>query len=259
MAMRAQWGLGEEQPCSYLPDCLSRPELLQVSTIGEAELETLLAQGYRHFGRLFFRPRCRACHACVPLRVCTAGFRQTRSVRRALARAGALEAEVTAPQPTPDAYTLYCRHKERFRDTNPEADPVSYAEFVDSFYHPFPFSRSLLLRERGRLVAVSHFDLTPRLLSAVYCYYDPQDLRLSPGRLAVYLQIAMAAQRGIPFVYLGYYIGANRHMRYKCGFQPNEVLLGDEGWVPFMDARNCCQLDPERLLQGFRPPRACPR
>ena len=229
-------------------------ELLRVTAIDAAEFEALAEQGYRHFGTLFFRPWCRACHACVPLRIDVAAFRQTRSVRRVLARARDLEVEVSTPQPTPDAHALYCRHKERFRDTNPEADPIGYDEFVESFFHAFAFSRTLQIRERGRLVAVSHFDLTPRVLSAIYCYYDPRDLALSPGRLAVYLQIALAAQQRIPFVQLGYYIAANPHMRYKSGFQPNEVLLGEDEWVPFMDGHSRCGLDPERLLRGFRPP-----
>jgi arginine-tRNA-protein transferase len=254
MAIRGQWGFGQEHPCSYLPGQTARLELLRVSAIDVAEFETLLAQGYRHFGTLFFRPACRACHACVPLRVCTAEFRQTRSVRRVLERARDLDFEVSAPLPTPDAYALYCRHKERFRDTNPEADAVSYDEFIESFFQAFPFSRTLSIREGGRLVAVSHFDLTARVLSAIYCYYDPQDLRLSPGRLAVYQEIALAARQRIPFVQLGYYIAANPHMRYKSGFRPNEVLLGEDEWVPFMDGQNRCGLDPERLLRGFRPP-----
>ena len=245
--------MGEEQPCSYLPAQMARMELLRVTAIAAAEFEALLARGFRHFGRLFFRPRCRACHACIPLRVCTAGVRPTRSVRRVLQRAGGLEIDVSAPQPTPEAYTLYCRHKERFRDTNPEADPVSYDEFVESFFQGCEFSRTLSIRERGRLVAVAHFDLTARLLSAIYCYYDPQDLPLSPGRLAVYLQIALAAQQRIPFVHLGYYIAANPHMRYKSGFRPNEVLLGEGEWVPFMDGQNHCVLEPDRLSQGFCP------
>lgn len=253
MAIRGQWGLGEECPCSYLPTQLARMEMLRVSAIDEGEFEALLEQGYRHFGTLFFRPWCRACHACLPIRVRTAEFRRTRSVRRVLERARELEVEVSAPQPSREAYALYCQHKERFRDTNPDADPVDYAEFVESFFHAFPCSRTLQIRERGRLLAVSHFDLTPNLLSAIYCYYDPQDLPRSPGRLAVYLQIALAAEQGIPFVHLGYYIAANPHMRYKSGFQPNEVRLGEEGWVPFMDGQQRCVLDPERLQQGFRP------
>jgi arginine-tRNA-protein transferase len=254
MALRGQWGIGREHRCSYLPEQTARMELLRVSMLGEPEFEALMTQGYRHFGDQFFRPCCAACHACVPLRVCTVGFRASRSVRKAFGRAGSLTAEVTAPCPSQEAYELYCRHKERFRDTNPEMEPVSYDDFVRAFFHPFPFSRTLVIRQDGRLVAVSHLDLTGRLLSAVYCYYDVRDLALSPGRLAIYLEIALAAHHAVPHVHLGYYIAANRHMRYKAGFMPSEVLLGQDQWVPFMDATRRCLLDPERLAEGFRPP-----
>jgi len=254
MAIRGQWGIGREHPCSYLPEQTARMELLTVSEIGEPEFDALMTQGYRHFGLQFFRPCCRNCHACVPLRLCTAGFRVSRSMRRVFRRAGGLSVELTAPRASPEAYELYCRHKERFRDTNPESQPVTYEDFVQAFYTPLPFSRTLLIRDRGRLVAVSHLDTTARSVSAVYCYYDARDLALSPGRLAVYLETALAAQAGVPHVHLGYYIAANRHMRYKAGFRPSEVLLGANEWVPFMDAGNHCILDPERLAAGFRPP-----
>jgi len=229
-------------------------ELLCVSAIDEPEFDALMTQGYRHFGTQFFRPCCRDCHACVPLRICTAGFRASRSVRRAFGRAGGLSAEVTAPCPSPEAYELYCRHKDRFLDTNPESEPITYDDFVQAFFHPFPFARTLQIRQGDRLVAVSHLDITARVASAVYCYYDLGDLALSPGRLAVYLEVALAAQYGVPHVHLGFYIAANCHMRYKARFRPSEVLLGEDEWVPFMDAANRCVLSPERLADGFRPP-----
>ncbi len=254
MALRGQWGICRERQCSYLPDQTARMELLCVSHIDEPEFECLMEEGYRHFGTQFFRPWCRNCHACIPLRLCTGGFRMSRSVRRTVDRARALSVELTAPRPSQEAYELYCRHKERFLDTNPDTEPVTYDEFVESFYEPLPFARTLVLREGRRLVAVSHLDLTRRVLSAVYCYYDTRDLALSPGRLAIYLEVALAAERGIPHVHLGYYIAANRHMRYKAGFRPSEVLLGDGEWVPFMSGDNRCAVSAERLAEGFRPP-----
>lgn len=254
MAIRGHWGLGTEHRCHYLPEQTARMELLHVSALDEPEFDALMTQGYRHFGRQFFRPFCRDCHACVPLRICTAGFRISRSVRRTFARAEGLTMALTAPTPSQEAYELYCRHKERFLDTNPDSEPITYDDFVQAFYHPFPFARTLEIRDGKRLLAVSHLDITARVASAVYCYYDPRDLAVSPGRLAVYLEVAMAAHYGIPHLHLGFYVAANRHMRYKAGFRPSEVLLGEAEWAPFMDAENHCVLAPERLAAGFRPP-----
>ena len=254
MAIRGQWGIGRESPCSYLPAQTARLECLTLDVVDEPEFEALLEQGYRHFGTQFFRPFCRTCGACIPLRVSTAGFRQSRTVRRALARAAHLRFEVSSPQPGAAAHRLYCLHKERFRDTNPETPTTSYSDFVAAFYHPYPFSYVLAIRDGQRLVAVSHFDLTAHCLSAVYCYYDPADLACSPGRLALYYQIRLAQERAIPYVHLGYYVAANCHMRYKARFRPSQVLIGAGQWVPFVDGSGHCALTPEQLARGFHPP-----
>jgi arginine-tRNA-protein transferase len=39
------------------------------------EFEYLLAQGMRHFGDYFFRPRCQDCYRCIPIRVRTDQFK----------------------------------------------------------------------------------------------------------------------------------------------------------------------------------------
>lgn len=254
MAIRGQWGLGYEHLCSYLADQAARMEMMVVETLDEMDLDALLAQGYRHFGKQFFRPFCRDCHACIPIRVPTDRFRLRRSGHRALARGAHLQAEVCRPQPSLEAYELYCRHKERFRDTNPDADPVDYATFTASFFEPFPFAFTLNLRDGPRLVAVAHFDLTRHSLSAVYCYWEPADSACNPGRVAVLRQIALAAERGISQVYLGFYIAANPHMSYKADLFPNEILLSTGCWVPFMDASGRRCLTEASLGEGFRSP-----
>lgn len=254
MAIRGQWGIGRQYPCSYLPEQVARMELMLIAALDEPELDALLAQGYRHFGHQFFRPFCRHCHACIPIRVPTARFRLRRSGRRALERAAHLSVEVGPPRPSPEAYALYCRHKERFRDTNPDSEPVDYAGFTESFFQPFPFAYTLSLRAGERLVAVSHFDMTHRSLSAVYCYWEPADGACSPGRVAILHQLALAARHGIPHVYLGLYVAANVHMAYKAGIFPNEVMLTAGDWVPFVDAAGKDCLAAERLAEGFHAP-----
>ena len=97
-------------------------------------------------------------------------------------------------------------------------------------------------------------DVTAAAASAVYTYYDPDFQRFSPGSLAVCTLLRLAMERGLRWVYLGYYIAANRHMAYKARYRPNEVLLEAGKWVPCMDAANRMAVDPAALDAGFRSP-----
>ncbi|NLF19439.1 MAG: GNAT family N-acetyltransferase [Lentisphaerae bacterium] len=238
MAIHAYRALGQPHPCSYLPRETCRLEMLQVARIDPADIEALLALGYRHFGSQFFRPACPGCRSCVPLRVRVDAWRPRRADRRALERAGGLAVEISeAPRPSREAYRLYCGHKERFRDTNPDADPGDYDSFVGAFYEPFPCAWTLALRDADRLVAVMHFDRTPRALSAVYCYWDPADAALSPGRVALLNLANLARQDGLTHLYLGFWIAENPHMSYKAGMVPHEIMAAPGVWTAPVDGR----------------------
>ena len=43
-----------------------------------------------------------------------------------------------------------------------------------------------------------------------------------------------AAERKLPFVYLGYYVEGCQSLEYKARFRPNEVLHPDGTWRPFV-------------------------
>src|SRR5437773_2315363 len=70
-------------PCGYLPEQLWRPEYEHVATLSPAEYMQRLLQGWRRFGKILFRPRCRACSACRSLRIVVERFQPDRSQRRA--------------------------------------------------------------------------------------------------------------------------------------------------------------------------------
>ena len=61
-------------------------------------------------------------------------------------------------------------------------------------------------------------------LSAIYCYYDPSDRARSLGTFNLLSLLTGARERGLPHVYLGYYVAGCRSMEYKRKFRPNEVL-----------------------------------
>jgi len=96
-------------------------------------------------------------------------------------------------------------------------------EMVRSYPEDATYARRM---ELGELVAVGIADETPRALSAVYCYHDPDRSRLSLGTYNVLRAIEYARERGVAYVYLGYCVAGCESLRYKARFRPQERLVG---------------------------------
>lgn len=234
-------------PCGYFDDVPARTEHFFLKGYTRNDLDALLERGYRHFGKYFFRPRCGSCIRCVPLRVRIDEFRFSRNTRRVLNRAAGFRIEEGTPDPSGTAYELYLRHLKRFGGD----EPSGFDRFTEAFFDPLEGARQLSVYHEDRLVAVSHFDRGERALSAVYTYYDDSYTRVSLGKLVIYELLRRGIEEGIPHLYLGYYIEENRHMVYKGGYKPNEVLLSEGSWHTLYDAQGKRRISREDL--GFVP------
>ncbi|MDE2586035.1 MAG: arginyltransferase, partial [Betaproteobacteria bacterium] len=96
-------------------------------------------------------------------------------------------------------------------------------------------SRLVEFSEDGILRMVSIIDVLRDGLSSVYTFYDPDQPKASYGTYNILWQIAQCRKLGLPYLYLGYWIGASRKMSYKSRFQPIEGLQQGE-WGP-LDTR----------------------
>ena len=67
-------------------------------------------------------------------------------------------------------------------------------------------------------------------ISLVYSFYEPELANRSLGNYIIMEQAAFARSRGMPYVYLGYWIAGSRKMAYKTRFTPQEHLT-PLGWV----------------------------
>lgn len=225
-------------PCGYLPDrdwCL---EYEHVATLTAAEYLQRMREGWRRFGHMLFRPRCPACSSCLSLRVVVQRFRHNRSQRRAgKANEGAVQIQIGAPRVSRAKLHLYDRYHAFQADLkgwpqHPVKDLDSYA---DSFvFNPFPVEEWSYYLDR-KLIGVGYVDPLPAGLSAVYFYYDPEERRRSLGTWNVLQLIAEAVARGLPHVYLGYYVAGCPSLEYKGGFAPNEILGASGQWQPFQN------------------------
>ena len=228
--------IASPSPCGYLPEQLWSQEYELVSDLTPAEYLERMMAGWRRFGAMLFRPRCRLCQACQSLRVVVDQFQPDRSQKRAgKANDGQIEIRVGRPGVTRAKLALYDRfhaHQAGIRGwpQHPAKDAVSYAQsFVDN---PFPTQEWCYFLD-GQLIAVGYVDDLPAGLSAIYFFYEPALRHRSLGTWNVLNLIRAAAARRLPHLYLGYYVAGCQSMSYKGRFVPNQILGPDGNWHDF--------------------------
>lgn len=224
-------------PCGYLPD---RDWRIQYEVVGQLTTDEYLDRlkaGWRRFGFSLFRPTCPTCRKCLSLRVPVESFQPNRSQRRALAaNDGELTIIVAAPSINAAKLDLYDRfhwfqHDSKGWSAHAPQTTDEYAEsFVDN-----PFANQEWCYYLGeKLVGVGYVDLLAEGLSAIYYFHDPDERDRSLGTYNVLSLLRYAAERKLPFVYLGYSVEGCRSLEYKARFRPNEVLHPDGTWQPYL-------------------------
>lgn len=212
-------------PCPYLPGRDSRLVALRPSRLTPRLYELFLELNFRRLSDLVYRPACESCRECRQLRVDVRRFRPRRSQRRCLARNRDVVAVVGRPQPSDEKHALYQRYLQARHDGAMSGSTEEFREFL----HAAPaMTLEVVYRVEGRLVGAGIFDVLREGLSAVYCYFDPELARRSPGTFNVLWLVEEARRRALPWLYLGYYVAGSPTMAYKADFRPHE-LLDDTG------------------------------
>lgn len=181
-----------------------------------------LAKGFRRAGGHLYLPQCAACQACVPCRVDAERFKPDRSQRRCAARNADLTVVEAAPGFTHERHALYERylHARHSGGGMDAADADDFQRFLAAPWSPTLF---LEFRKDDRLLGVAVTDIALAGVSAVYTFYDPDDMDRSLGTWGILQQVELARRRGIPYVYLGFWIAGHPKMDYKRRFHPLEV------------------------------------
>jgi leucyl-tRNA---protein transferase len=219
--------------CGYLPQQHWSLEYEVVGELSAGEYMGLMLSGWRRFGNMLFRPRCRACNACRSLRVSAAEFRPNRSQRR-VRKLNEPDVDLLIGKPAVtraklNLYDRYHAYQAGAKDwpQHPAKDAASYAH---SFVHnPFPTEEWCYFLD-ARLVGVGYVDCLPQGLSAIYFFYDPALRQRSLGVWNILRLIEECAGRGLPHLYLGYFVAECPSLNYKANFAPNELLGPDGQW-----------------------------
>ncbi len=212
----------EPQACSYLPDREAVMLFADPNKIIDTDTDArLIDYGFRRSGDNVYRPHCRGCNACVPVRIPVDDFVPSRAQRRAWQRNSDLEVTAARTEFGPEHLDLYHRYQQARHDGRVTVrDSREQLEFLRSrFINP----SSLEYRLDGRLLMVSVIDQLPQGLSAVYTFYEADDAALarrSLGTFGVLRLIEECRRRQLPWLYLGYWIAESDKMAYKSRYRP---------------------------------------
>lgn len=236
VARQLQHFVAEPSTCAYLKDRQASLEYRLMLDVSPEELDHLLARGWRRFGPAYFRPRCRGCSECVPLRIPVLTFRRSRQQRRAYNRCRDLRLVVGTPVVDAARLELYRAWHEMQGDARGwSREDITEQEYHHQFAFPHPSAREFAYYDDrapggSRLVCVSIVDDTPLALSAVYTYHHPAYRKLSLGTASILFQLEAAARSNKRWVYLGYRVKDCLSSVYKSRFRPHELLVG---WPEF--------------------------
>ncbi|NQY94080.1 MAG: arginyltransferase, partial [Campylobacteraceae bacterium] len=87
------------------------------------------------------------------------------------------------------------------------------------------FAREILYVRDNKLIGVAISDILPKSISSIYCYYDHDYDKYSIGKYSILVQVKIAKELNIPYIYLGYWIKDHFSMGYKENYQPFEILV----------------------------------
>jgi arginyl-tRNA--protein-N-Asp/Glu arginylyltransferase len=221
-----------EHPCSYLKDRSATTIFVDPTLTLDGHIYSELSDfGFRRSGKHIYRPNCRACHACIPVRIPVDEFEPTRAQKRCWKRNQDVSTTVINSITSDEHYDLYARYIEQ-RHSDGDMYPPSREQYEDFLSAEWGVTRYLEFRVHDKLIGVAVSDQLDQGLSAIYTFFAPDEAGRSLGVLAVLRQIELAKQLKLPYVYLGYWIRDCTKMRYKTQYRPLQMFVNNH-WLTF--------------------------
>ncbi len=232
---KLQFYVTTSYPCGYLPgqraqSLIATPQhLIDASVYGG-----LIQQGFRRSGKFAYRPHCESCNACTPVRLLVEEFTPSRSQKRSFKHHQNLQVNILPLAFHSEHFELYndyqsARHSEKINGdkSNNEADDKA-SQYRDFLVESNVETLLIEFRLDDALKMVSVVDVLRDGISAVYTFYNTDDLHTSYGTFNIVWLNTWARTLNLPYLYLGYWIKDSQKMAYKQKFKPQQALIDGE-------------------------------
>ena len=220
-------------PCPYVGGRVERKIIVELAGRGAVDLyDELSRAGFRRSHGFAYRPACPSCNGCVPVRIAVDRFVHSRSTRRVRNLNRDIPGRFVAARATPEPFQLFTAYQ-RSRHRDSDMATMSYGDYRSMVEDSAV--RTALVEFRapdGSLAAASLLDRLDDGFSAVYSFFAADRDKQSLGTWTILWLVEECRRQGLPYAYLGYWIGESPKMAYKARF-PAVEHLSASGWVPF--------------------------
>jgi arginine-tRNA-protein transferase len=222
--------------CPYLPGRVERKVFARLIGPHAVHLnDALTHSGFRRSQMIAYRPACDGCAACVSVRIVASEFEASRTMRRTSKRNADIARTVLPAEATREQFALLqsylaSRHSGGGMSDMGLFDYVAMVEETPVDTHIIEYRLAPKNGGESRLVACSLTDNLQDGLSMVYSFFDPSLNERSLGTHMILDHVDYARSRGMPYVYLGYWVRSSDKMDYKVRFHPLEAL-NQTGWT----------------------------
>ena len=216
--------LTEPHDCSYLPGKKATTAFVDpLFPVDQSVYSQLSGMGFRRSGRYVYTPRCETCNACISVRIHSGGLKLNRQQRRCKKKNTDLTTAIRKDIDFSEHYPLYESYISKRHHDGDMFPPTQeqYSDFIGALWDT---SRVVEYRLEDKLIAASVIDILDDGLSAIYTYYSIEYANRSLGTFAILTAAEIAADWGLPYVYLGYWIQECQKMAYKTAFRPIEMF-----------------------------------
>lgn len=222
----------QQHPCSYLEDRQATTLFLDPATLPDKKLHSALSrEGFRRSGNYLYRPHCKHCNACIPVRVDLARFVPNRRFKRISRLNQHLQVTLEPARFEEEFFELYVRYIAA-RHKGGDMYPPHREQFDQFLFGRWSDTHFACFRNQGKLISVAVIDLLDDGWSAVYNFFDPQEQRRSLGTYSILWQITEGQRLSLPYLYLGYLIEQSPKMSYKADFAPLQMFTAF-GWQAY--------------------------
>ena len=235
-----QFYLTAPQPCPYLPGRQERKVFTHLVGEKAGQVNDMLTHGgFRRSQNIAYRPACEGCRACVSTRVIVDAHKLSRSLKRNRTKNRDIISRELPPAPTSEQFSVFRAYLDARHWDGGMVDmtALDYAMMVEDThvntvlieYRRRAPDAGITGKQDGPLIAVALTDILSNGLSMVYSFFDPFESDRSLGTFMIQDHIQRARKRGLPYVYLGYWVEGSPKMDYKTRFSPQEHLTMN-GW-----------------------------
>jgi arginine-tRNA-protein transferase len=185
---------------------------------------SLISRGFRRSGQYVYKPNCKNCSACIPIRILASSYIVSRSQKRLKKYLNKLSVKVLPLTFNEEHYNLYVDYQNnRHRNNSENEDDI--ADYNDFLIKSNVNSKLVEFRLNNQLKMVTIIDIINDGISAVYTFYDCNDQKLSLGTMSIIWLLNLCAKENLSFLYLGYWIYESQKMKYKTNFKPYELMI----------------------------------